>query len=221
MTALSREYLLNTRLISERDNKLREQIVEHEWKQFQQVSNEGGRANCQGNWPTFHQMRFSQFSIWPHDLLTSYSHDLDEADMAGRNLFTEKYGRMMESTNPTEYHTRIAPFMPKLGIERQSQQECIIRQQVRWAQDFRERYPKLGQAMRILRTADDTAQNTSFETYLRGELSTYSLKTLQLYDAFILQLTSLQINLTEATVLATVTMAGYENLDHAEANQTY
>lgn len=221
MTALSREYLLNTHLISERDNKLREQIVKHEWKQFQQVSNEGGRANCQGNWPTFHQMRFSQFSIWPHDLLASYSRDLDKADMAGRNLFTEKYGRMMESTNPTEYHTRIAPFMPKLGIERQSQQECIIGQQVRWAQDFRERYPKLGQAMRILRTADDTAQNTSFETYLRGELSTYSLKTLQLYDAFILQLTSLQINLTEATVLATITMAGYENLDHAEANQTY
>jgi len=33
------------------DESLRERIVRHEWAQFQQVNNEGGPANCQGNWP--------------------------------------------------------------------------------------------------------------------------------------------------------------------------
>lgn len=219
MTASNFHHLLDTQLVSERDDDLREQIVKHEWAQFQQDTNEGGPANCQGNWPTFHQMRFSQFATWPHKLLASYSNDLDQADTEGRNLLTEKYARMMESTAPDEYQKHIAPFIPKLGIKRQSQQERIINQQVRWAQNFRDRYPTVGQTMRVLRTADDTPEDTSFETYLRGELSIYSSQTFQLYDAFIVQLASLDINLTEATVLETVRLAGYENLDQAEAAQ--
>ncbi|RBP99891.1 DUF4125 family protein [Bifidobacterium xylocopae] len=201
------------------DDELRERIVKHEWDQFQQVDNEGGRANCQGNWPTFHHMRFSQFSVWPHDLLASYADDLDAADRAGRNLLTEKYGRMMESTAPEVYRRDIAPYMPRLGLERQERQERIIRQQVAWAKDFRERYPRLGQEMRILRTADDTAQDTSFETYLRGELSTYSPKTLGLYETLVLVLATQRRNLTEETLLATVRLAGYGNLEEAEAAQ--
>ncbi|EPI40983.1 hypothetical protein HMPREF1584_01405, partial [Gardnerella vaginalis JCP8481A] len=41
--------------------KLAEEITKLEWDQFQLTQNEGGRANCQGNWPTFHIMRVSQF----------------------------------------------------------------------------------------------------------------------------------------------------------------
>lgn len=94
------------------DESLREGIVRHEWEQFQQVNNEGGPANCQGNWPMFHQMRLSQFLTWPHPLLASYADDLDQADAQGRNLLTEKYGRMMESTAPDQYHSSIAPYCP-------------------------------------------------------------------------------------------------------------
>nr|WP_317643728.1 DUF4125 family protein [Bombiscardovia apis] len=201
------------------DDELREHIVRHEWEQFQQVDNEGGRANCQGNWPTFHQMRYSQFALWPRELLDSYAQDLDIADKERRNLLTEKYARMMESTAPEEYRRDIAPYLPKLGLERQSQQERIIKQQVAWAADFRSHYPKLGQEMRILRTADDTVQDTSFETYLRGELSTYSANTLRLYLKMVLMLAAQRRNLTEETLLATVQAAGYENLDQAEAAQ--
>ncbi|AKV55583.1 hypothetical protein BACT_1178 [Bifidobacterium actinocoloniiforme DSM 22766] len=201
------------------DDDLRERIVKHEWDQFQQVDNEGGRANCQGNWPTFHQMRLSQFSVWPRELLESYADDLDRADAEARNLLTEKYGRMMESTAPEDYRRDIAPYLPKLGLERQERQERVIRQQVAWAKDFRDRYPTLGQEMRRLRTADDTAQDTSFETYLRGELSTYSLKTLGLYEKMVLFTASQRRNLTEETLLATVKMAGYPDLDQAEAAQ--
>ena len=72
-----------------------ESIIKLEWNQFQQTNNEGGRASCQGNWPMFHQMRASQFMTWPEELLRSYRSDLQEADRVGRNLVTEKYGRMM------------------------------------------------------------------------------------------------------------------------------
>ena len=70
-------------------NELAEAVVQHEWQQFQQTDNEGGRAACQGNWPMFRQMRLSQFLTWPEPLLNTYAKDLDEADRTGRNLITE------------------------------------------------------------------------------------------------------------------------------------
>lgn len=133
-----------------------EEVIRREWDQFQRTENEGGRASCQGNWPMFHQMRASQFMTWPEDLLRSYLDDLDEANRVGRNLVTEKYARMMASTAPDEYRERIEPFIPRLSDERVARQERVIAVQVAWARDFRGRYPKLGAAMRVLTTAEDT-----------------------------------------------------------------
>ena len=128
------------------DDELREAIVRHEWDQFQRTNNEGGRAACQGNWPVFHQMRLAQFLTWERPLLTSYAADLDAADHVGRNLVTEKYGRMMASTAPENFTKNIEPYIPRLSEERAARQEQVIAQQVAWAKDFRERYPKLGDA---------------------------------------------------------------------------
>ena len=150
------------------DDELREAIVRHEWDQFQRTNNEGGRAACQGNWPVFHQMRLAQFLTWERPLLTSYAADLDAADHVGRNLVTEKYGRMMASTAPEDFTKNIEPYIPRLSEERVARQEQVIAQQVAWAKDFRERYPKLGEAMRVLTTTDDTPSATSFETARRA-----------------------------------------------------
>ena len=201
------------------DDELREAIVRHEWDQFQRTNNEGGRAACQGNWPMFHQMRLSQFLTWPHDLLASYRNDLERADATGRNLVTEKYGRMMRSTHPEEYTANIEPYIPSLSASREALQERIIAMQVAWARKFRERYPKLGQAMRVLTTAEDTADATSFETYLRGELGTYSEHTLNLYLAFVEHLAGEQRNLTEETIANTVRFGGFHDLMEAESTQ--
>ena len=137
------------------DDELREAIVRHEWDQFQRTNNEGGRAACQGNWPVFHQMRLAQFLTWERPLLTSYAADLDAADHVGRNLVTEKYGRMMASTAPENFTKNIEPYIPRLSEERAARQEQVIAQQVAWAKDFRERYPKLGEAMRDFAYADE------------------------------------------------------------------
>lgn len=191
-------------------------IVDLEWDQFQRTTNEGGRASCQGNLPMFRIMRRSQFLAWPAHLLRSYRADLEEANREGRNLVTEKYARMMESTVPDEYHRSIEPYLQALDADRVALQERIIDTQVAWADDFRTRYPRLGDAMRVLRSSEDTHDTTSFETYLRGELSTYSPKTLDLYLAFIRQLQSEGRNLTEEIVRNTVLLSGFDSLDDAE-----
>ena len=141
---------------------------------------------------------------WPDPLLDSYLADLVEAERVGRNLVTEKYGRMMESTAPQDFHDNIEPYIPRLSDERIATQEHVIATQVAWAEDFRARYPKLGRAMRVLRTAEDTAQSTSFETYLRGELGTYSERTMALYRRFVDDLLRKGRNLTEETIAHTV-----------------
>ncbi|WP_300765959.1 DUF4125 family protein [uncultured Bifidobacterium sp.] len=194
-------------------------VVTHEWRQFQNTSNEGGRASCQNNWPMFFQMRTSQFLTWPHDLLSSYEDDLERAEHVGRNLVTEKYARMMESTDPVAFDRDIRGFIPPLGESRVELQERIIAVQVRWAGDFRGQYPHLGAAMRVLRTAQDTIDDTSFETYLRGELGTYSDRTLSLYARFIEDIETRRGNLTRDTIENTVKLAGFSDLDEAEMAQ--
>ena len=84
----------------------------------------------------------------------------------------------------------------------------MIAVQVAWARDFRGRYPKLGAAMRVLTTAEDTPEDTSFETYLRGELGTYSDRTMALYEAMVENLQAAGRNLTEQTVPIPCAWAG-------------
>jgi len=80
-----------------------EKIVELEWKQFDKVKNEGGRASCQDDYKTFSIMRKSQYLTWPDELLESFYNDLLVAENKGWNLIMEKYARMMESTMPEKY----------------------------------------------------------------------------------------------------------------------
>ncbi|MFC0265310.1 DUF4125 family protein [Alloscardovia macacae] len=190
-----------------------EDIVSAEWQQFQQVNNEGGRANCQGNWPMFHTMRLSQFLTWPDDLRESYARDLS----SGRNLLMEKYAWMMASTEPDYFHRELEPYLLHISDERRAEQERIIAQQVEWARSFHARYPHLGANMRVLTTQQDTRESTSFETYLRGELCTYSDETVQLYAAFVRSLADSGTNLTERILLETVRLSGYDTLEQAES----
>ncbi|PFG21287.1 DUF4125 family protein [Serinibacter salmoneus] len=196
-----------------------EEVVAQEWQQFQEVQGLDGRAQCQDDWPTFHQMRISQFLAWPLALIESYSRDLAGARSVGRNLVSEKYGRMMADTDPIAYARDIAPVVQELPEQRIAQQEEVVTTQVAWAADFMARYPRLGAGMRVLRTAQDTPTETSFETYLRGELGSYSGRTFAMYRAMIAGLRSEGGNLTEQILGWTVRLAGYPGLAEAEAAQ--
>lgn len=201
------------------DDPMVETVIRLEWDQFQRTDNEGGRAACQGNWPMFHEMRMSQFLTWTPALLASYENDLRQADRVGRNLVTEKYARMMASTAPDIYRERIEPYIPRLSAQRVARQEQVIARQVAWAREFAGRWPALGEAMRVLTTAEDTPEQTSFETYLRGELGTYSDATFDEYERLVAHIIEQDGNLTEQTVRNTVQLEGYAGLDEAQAAQ--
>jgi len=199
----------------ERKMELIETIVKEEWAQFDKTVNEGGRADCQDNWETFSVMRRSQYLTWDEELLESFCNDLLSARAQGRNLITEKYGRMMESTAPQRY-AELAPYFTKHGEDRIRIQEEIIGIQVGWMEAFAEKYPLLAGQARSIHTSEDSEYNTSYETYLRGEISTYSDETLLLYGRFIARLAQEGKNLAYETMNNTAQLLGYKDADDAE-----
>lgn len=196
-------------------NPIIEQIVEMEWKMFQNVRNTGGRAACQDDFETFDVMRKSQFLTWDLPLLESYWQDLQEGKAQGRNLVMEKYAYMMESTAPKEYEA-IATGLPKISEEKQAMVEQIVAIQVGWREEFAEKYPHLSGQARIIHTSEDTLYDISFETYLRGELKTYSMQTLVLYGRRIVAFVQEQKNMTEEIMRYTTAFYGYKTLEDAE-----
>ena len=196
-------------------NPIIEQIVEMEWEMFQNVRNTGGRAACQDDFETFDVMRKSQFLIWDLPLLESYWQDLQEGKAQGRNLVMEKYAYMMESTAPKEYEA-IATGLPKISEEKQAMVERIVAIQVGWREEFAEKYPHLSGQARIIHTSEDTLYDISFETYLRGELKTYSMQTLVLYGRRIVAFVQEQKNMTEEIMRYTTAFYGYKTLEDAE-----
>lgn len=193
-----------------------ERIIDSEWQMFGHVINEGGRAGCQDDSTTFRLMRKSQLDAWADDTLESYLTDLYTAEQQQRNLITEKYARMMESTDPAAY-AALAPYLPPISREKQALVEALVLRQVECLSRFAARYPHVAERMRPLRTAMDTREATSFETYLRGELSTYSMDTLLCLDA---QLARQGDSYGEQIMAETAAGYGYADVDELERRLT-
>lgn len=186
------------------------EIVGEEFDMFQKVDNIGGRAGCQDDWTTFYVMRYSQASTWSEDTLRSYKHDLEEAHKAGRNMITEKYGYMMEFTDPSYFHTNLAKELPPLPESKANLIAQIVSLQLLQYQNFVEKYPRFAGHGRPVQMDTYT---TSIRTYSIGEMKTYSEETLRLL------LRDVQQNLTMIQDMQE-TMAsfyGYESLEAAEA----
>lgn len=194
------------------------EVIEREWEQFQYVQNEGGRTSCQDDHETFVIMRKSQFMNWTQELLESYRQDLIEAEAAHWNLLTEKYARMMESTAPERY-AELADILPKRSKERIQMQEEMIAQQIRWEEDFAVKFPGVASTGRVIHTSEDTPWDTSIETYARGEISTYSDRTVGLLKKLYDQMAADHENLSEKTLRNMTALYGYESLEKAEKQQ--
>ncbi|MBP1584890.1 MAG: DUF4125 family protein, partial [Lachnospiraceae bacterium] len=191
-------------------------IAKLEFEAFDKVSNEGGRASCQDDWPTFNIMRRSQYLTWSKTMLLQYLYDFEREMKLGHNLITEKYGRMMESTAPERY-AQIKDNFPVLSDEKKAIIDQIARIQVKWMEEVAEKYPAMGARARRIHTYEDYAYDTSYETYLRGELGTYSDKMLELYAGFIVGLFSEGRNLAYETMQNTARLYGYDSLESAES----
>lgn len=190
-------------------------IIKIEWNMFDRVKNEGGRADCQDNWNTFNIMRKSQYLTWDDSLLESYHRDLQTALAQGINLIEQKYGFMMESTAPGRYE-EIKDGLLYCSPQKEALIEEIVRIQVGWTEELAAMYPKLAGNARAVHTSDDTEWNTSSETYLRGELKTYSEDTLLMYGRFVARLAGEGLNLNMLIMENTVHLYGYDTIEDAE-----
>ena len=193
-------------------------VVAIEWALFDKVQNCGGRAACQDDAQTFSIMRSSQFQAWSRELLESYKEDLLYAQAQGRNLLCEKYAYMMERTVPAEYEA-IKAALPVPCMETLYLADLICAVHVSWQEELAKRYPRLTGRGRPIRKEADGPGVTSFETYLRGELLTYSVETLRLYAAYVDKCQKEKINLCEQVLRNTVLRYGYPSLEAAENHQ--
>ena len=180
--------------------QLTDKIVELELEMFLTVPTKQ-KAGCQEDPDSFILMRKSQFSPWTQDTLSSYLKDLQDGKKANRNLMTEKYARMDNLIPQKNFNPAIAK---------------VVEIQKKWQKDMIERYPKIMMKGRPMSSSEDTQYWTSFETYLRCELETYSGKTLELLHRHLSEKVAGNENVTEGIYLQMVKGYGYESLEHAE-----
>ncbi|GAB6268343.1 MAG: DUF4125 family protein [Smithella sp.] len=177
-----------------------EKILARELKMFLSVPS-ARKSSCQDYPESFKLHRKAQFSCWSRDTLESYLSDLEKAEEKGINLMTHKYARM-DNLIP---QLNSNPLIDK-----------IVGDHCAWQRSIMKKYPGIMSGGRPLSSADDSAFLTSFETYLRGELETYSDATLELLNKDILAKNAQGINMAEELYTYLVKDMGYDSLDEAE-----
>lgn len=192
-----------------------EDIVQKEYAMLDKVNNTGGRAWCQDHFDAFRLMRASQFLVWPDQILESYLDDLKDAEKTGRNLLFEKYAWMMMFALPEEFE-KVEHVLPVFSTDKIRRMEETVGIQVAWAGEFAESYPFIGGQGRPIYSSQDKPNNTSVETYMRGELATYSDRTETLYHDFVLRCKTEGRNLTTEVRQNQLRFQGWDSLEQAE-----
>lgn len=189
-----------------------EQICVDEYAAFDKVINEGGRAGCQDDWMTFRIMRMSQYMTYTMPMLVRYRYDFNKAYAMGRNLISEKYARMEESTAPKKYE-ELKKHLPIITDEQRKVVEAIVAIQVEFMEEMAKEYPNVVRNARTIHTKDDRPFNTSYETYLRGELLTYSDSMLMMYGRYVIEHASMGNNIAKEIMTNTAKLYGFKSID--------
>mgnify|MGYP000929791393 FL=1 len=191
------------------------ELILKEWNQFQQVRNEGGRASCQNHMKEFVMNRLAQFLTWDDAMRESYYEDLTEAESVGWNLLTEKYARMMRYTAPAQY-AALCNRLPVISEPKERLVEKIVAIQLKWQEDYARRYPRVARGSRPTDHSADADYVTSFETYLRCELYTYSERTLRAYLSLAEELARRGGNMTIQNLEYMAKLYGFSSLQEME-----
>jgi Protein of unknown function (DUF4125) len=182
-----------------------EEILSIELEMFLSVPTER-RSACQDHPDSFKLHRRAQFCAWSDRTLASYFSDLREAKAQGRNLMTHKYARMQG----------LIPEAHGGGSEGARIIDDIVRIHYGWQEELFRKYPVFMSGARPLGSGEDSDRATSFETYLRGELDSYSKPTLSHLQADILSLRDKGLNMSEVVYDFLVKRLGYPSLAEAE-----
>ena len=191
--------------------KLIDEILEKEWNYFSNLNNIGGRADCQDNREDFIIMRKAQWLTFNEETLLSYFEDLNSKN----NPLFQKYGQMMKYNSPKEYE-KIKNLLEQPSSQKLDLVEKIMEIYMKWEEEFFKAYPIFSSMGRPLYSKQDDDEDTSIETYLRGELLSYSEKTLALYLKYILEMKNKNINLAIKNMDNLASMQGFENSQDVE-----
>ncbi|RPJ73183.1 MAG: DUF4125 family protein [Desulfobacteraceae bacterium] len=182
------------------NDRIIEAILEIELRMFLTV-NPLQTSGCQEYPESFKLHRRAQFAPWSEESLGSYLDDLHEAQELGDNLMRRKYARMQGLLPPAESDSVI---------------EEIVRLKMDWQRAMFRDYPAVMSGARPLTDENTQAQMTSFETYARGELETYSERTLRLLHRDLLAMQACGESLSEKVYDCLVRASGYASLEAAE-----
>jgi hypothetical protein len=194
--------------------KIIDSIIELEWPMFRDVNGDT-RADCQENYPMFVNMRTSQFSAWNEEALSAYREDLLAAEGEGRNLLRDKYIHMMSSTDPAGY-LHFLPELPPVSEEKKTLVEEIWQLMLPQTIELRRKYPNVGKLGRPLYSADERNGYASVETYEKGELMTYSEKTLRALLAWIRGQAEAGVSVAAQIQENGILSVGYASMEEAE-----
>lgn len=178
--------------------RLIEAILEIELRMFLTV-NPVLTSGCQEDPEGFRLHRRAQFLPWPEETLASYLEDLGAAEERGENLMRRKYARMQGPR---------AESGPEL--------EEIVQLQMAWQRAMFRDYPAVMGGARPLADDRTRAEMTSFESYTRGELETYSPRTLGLLRRDLVAMRDRGESLSEEIYGHLVRALGYASLADAE-----
>lgn len=198
------------------DSILLEPIIRAEWNMFDQVRNIGRRAPCQDDFLTFHIMRSSQLSTWSSNVLESYWADLRSASRRGVNLLERKYAYMMRDSDPDYYAEHLAPHLPPVSDQQEELVRRITEIYAAWHRQTSIHFPTFSSRGRPAAGLARPGE-TSTDTYLRGELLSYSDETRARLLHMTLEAQTAGRNLVEETYSAIARQYGYPSLAKAEA----
>ena len=196
--------------------ELIKEIIDREWEMFSVLKNTGGIAECQNNKPEFIIMRSGQWDNLPDKILESYKQDLIDAKEIGRNLLEEKYIRMMEYSAPSEFEG-VKHLLPDISNGSLTLIRQIEKIYLNWGDEFESKFPKFSKLCRPLRSSGDIPERASVQTYLIGELSSYSTRTVLFYYDYVKHCVEKGINLIYVTHTDVVKKKGFNSIEEVES----
>jgi len=142
--------------------------------------------------------RSAQFIPWSLEALKSYLNDLEGALHDGVNLISIRIDNVHnpKNTNPIV--------------------DVIVAHQCLWQREVIRKYPAMMNGKRMAGNIGESPFLASFESYLKGELETYSDRTLSLLHRDILDKHAQGINMAEETYRYLIHELGFDSLSEAE-----
>jgi len=192
-----------------------QELLDLEWRLFDAAPQAGQRSARPEDREIFCVTRSAQLSVWSPELRESWRRDLLSAQAEGRNPINEKYIYMLEEVDQEQY-TALKSFLPAANIEKLWLVDWICQAEITWQETLLQKYPRLTKNSRAIRRSADSPESVSFETFLRGELMSCSVKTLRLYARQVECAQKAGKNLCEDILENAVQQLGYESLEIAE-----